>query len=304
MDELTRLIKVTVPGTTRLDLYIKDAASVSRTIARAMIDAGKVIVNSEVQSKYHRTVRHGDDVSYVCKEKPGIEVVPHTIPLDIVHEGVSYIAVNKPAGMLTHPTRFGEQDTLVNAVKALYPSNTIHAINRLDRFTSGIVLVALDKITAEKLASLIVKRKVYKEYACLVHGKINKKGTIDLALSEGGGGAKSREVVEEGGMRAFTEYEPIEVFDTATLLRIIIKTGRTHQIRAHMKFIKHPVIGDPVYGDKGLDDSLFTSGNAPTRQMLHAAVMEFILSPGEKKTIIKARYPADINAALDIVRRK
>lgn len=206
--------------------------------------------------------------------------------------------------MLTHPTKFGETDTLVNAVKDIYPDRTIHAVNRLDKLTSGIVLVALDKKTAGELSDMIEKRLVHKEYSCLVHGRLNKSGRIDLAISEGGNGARLRETVSKGGMSALTFYEPLEICDKATLLKVVIKTGRTHQIRAHMKSIGHPVIGDPVYGDKDKDIALFGSAAAPERQMLHAGFMEFRPHAGAERISIKAPMPEDFLAAIEAAGKK
>jgi 23S rRNA pseudouridine1911/1915/1917 synthase len=293
-----RLLKASVSGTKRLDMYIKEAAAITRKQARAMIDSGLVSVNSEKQKKYHRIIRTGDDISYDIMVKEKEIIKPYETRLDIIYHGDSMIAVNKPAGMLTHPTKFCEENTLVNALKAAYPENTIHAVNRLDRFTSGIVLAALDAKMAAELSGLILKKKVYKEYVCLVHGKINRAGIVDLNLSSGGNGAKTREVVFSGGKQANTTYEPVEIYNCVTFLRIVIKTGRTHQIRAHMKYINHPVVGDPVYGNREMDLKVFGAENAPERQLLHARLMEFVLPLDNKKYSFTAPLPEDIKLAL------
>ncbi len=295
--EKKRLLKASVTGETRLDIYIKEAASIDRKAARALIDSGKVCVNGEVQAKYHRLVRPGDDVSYNMEVKEKQELKPYAAELEILYEDPEMIAVNKPAGMLVHPTKFREHDTLVNAVMAKYGVKTAHPANRLDRETSGIVFVALNSARAQELSTLFEKRQVKKEYLCLVHGKMAKKGEIKIGVSKGGGGIKSRETVEEGGHEAHTIYEPVEVFDHATLLKIVIKTGRTHQIRSHMRFIKHPVIGDTVYGDGGLDEALFGAGKSPGRQMLHSAFTEFTLA-GKEVISVKAPLPKDFEEAI------
>ena len=119
---------------------------------------------------------------------------------------------------------------------------------------------------------------------------------IRIGVSRGGGGVKSREAVKEGGLEAHTLYEPVEIFESATLLKIIIKTGRTHQIRSHMRFIKHPVIGDPVYGEPELDAKLLGE-NRPKRQMLHAGFTEFMLA-GDKKISVEAPLPEDFKEAI------
>jgi len=287
----------------RLDIYLKEASGMSRPRCRKLIDSGGVLVNGVIQRKYHRTVRRGDILEYnrMAKEKNGIK--PFAVRLEIVHKENDLIAVNKPAGMLTHPTKFGETDTLVNGVKEMYPESSVHAVNRLDRDTSGIVAVALGREKAKELSGLIMAGKFRKQYLSLVHGRIVKKGKIEKEISRGGSGARSRRVVEAGGMSALTEYEPAEIYKEATLLKIIIVTGRTHQIRAHMKFIKHPCVGDPVYGDTVLDQGLF-KGEAPKRQMLHAASLSFQTSPGRDSTGINAPLPEDMSKALEYLRER
>ena len=292
----TRLIKVSSGGEKRLDIYLKDAVPVTRNRARAMIDGGRVFVNGEIQSKYHRLVRCGDDVQFDFLVKTGIEINPFEKELEVVYEGNNFIAVNKPAGMIVHPTGYGEQDTLVNAAANMKRGETVHAINRLDRDTTGIVLLAFDKKKAAELAELIKDRNVYKEYTCLVHGRVAGKGNIELEISNGGSGAKCREAVESGGKSAATVYEPKEYYKGATLLKVIIKTGRTHQIRAHMKFIKHPIIGDKTYGDSEADEKLL-GNNAPKRQLLHAGLMEFKLN--KQLISITVPLPEDFKTALE-----
>lgn len=170
-------------------------------------------------------------------------------------------------------------------------------MNRLDRDTSGIVLIALTAEKAGELSGLIMDKAVHKQYLCLVHGSVAKRGRIENQLSTGGSGAKSRNVVKSGGSSALTYYEPVKHFGGATLLKVIIKTGRTHQIRAHMKFIKHPCVGDAVYGDKLLDKKLL-GAEAPKRQMLHAAFLSFTCGAGKEITEITAPMPMDFLGAL------
>jgi 23S rRNA pseudouridine1911/1915/1917 synthase len=292
----TRLIKVSSGGEKRLDIYLKDAVPVTRNRARAMIDSGRVFVNGEIQSKYHRLVRCGDDVQFDFLVKTGIEINPFEKELEVVYEGDNFIAVNKPAGMIVHPTGYGEQDTLVNAAANMKRGDTVHAINRLDRDTTGIVLLAFDKKKAAELAELIKDRNVYKEYTCLVHGRVAGKGNIELEISNGGNGAKCRKAVETGGKSAATVYEPKGYYKGATLLKVIIKTGRTHQIRAHMQFIKHPIIGDKTYGNLEADEKLL-GDNAPKRQLLHAGLMEFKLN--KQLVSITAPLPEDFKTALE-----
>jgi 23S rRNA pseudouridine1911/1915/1917 synthase len=247
-------------------------------------------------------VRPGDVVDFESEIREKPVLMPHKTRLEIIFQDKDLIAVNKQAGMLTHPTKFRETDTLVNAVKELYPERSIHAVNRLDRDTSGIVLIALSAEKAGELSAIIMDRSVHKEYLCLVHGAVIKKGKIENNISKGGRGAKSRNVVKTGGMPAQTYYEPVEHFNGAVLLKIVIKTGRTHQIRVHMKFIKHACVGDPVYGNTDMDKKLFGDA-APKRQMLHAALMSFKDKNGAK-TEIKAGLPDDFIKAIGYIKNK
>ncbi len=282
-----RTVKASLQGEgVRLDNYLKVIASVTRQQARKMIDWGYVTVNGQVQKKYHRIIRDSDDVSYKYYKKIPVEITPFEKKLEIIYQGPGFIAVNKPAGMIVHPTGYRETDTLVNAVKAMYPENTIHAINRLDRDTTGIVLVALNSKTAAALVKLMMKRKIHKEYLCLVHGRLEKKGEITAEIARNGEGRAIRNVVESGGLTAHTIYEPLKINENSTILKVILKTGRTHQIRSHMKHIGHPVVGDKTYGDRALDIKLLGEANLPAGQLLHAYKMEFENIETKKNIII------------------
>lgn len=297
METKRRLVRVSSPSKIRIDNYIKNAAFISRQEARAMIENGRVMVNGAAQTKHHKSLKNGDDVEFdvVVKEKreaPGFES-----ELSVLYTGGGFAAVNKPAGMITHPTRHGEKETLLNAAIAKFKTRSIHIINRLDKDTSGIVLLAFDRKTAGELSHLVKSRQMHKEYVCLVHGVINKPGRIDAEISEGGDGAKSR-TAGRGGKEALSFYEPVSGNKKATLLKVIIKTGRTHQIRAHMKYIGHPIAGDRVYGDPGKDAVFFEGGVLPLGQMLHAAKMEFIFS--DKRVVIESGIPPEFMKKLAV----
>jgi 23S rRNA pseudouridine1911/1915/1917 synthase len=284
----SRLIIAGITGRgTRLDMFIKTTACVTRLKAREMIDQGFVWVNMQVQRKYHRIVKTSDDVRYMYYDRNPVAVVPCDIPLKILYTHKDFIAVNKDAGMLVHPTAHRENNTLANGVKALYPDSTIHVINRLDRETTGIVVVALNKETASVLAKVMTSRSIYKEYLCLVHGRVTHAGEITAQLSKNSRDERIRTVVSTGGQSAHTLYEPVIKNKTTTLLKVVLKTGRTHQIRTHMKHIGHPVVGDKIYGDMALDIKLLGEDNPQPGQILHAYRMEFVMpGTGEKINII------------------
>jgi 23S rRNA pseudouridine1911/1915/1917 synthase len=288
----SRLLKACVTGRgIRLDMFLKNSASVTRLQAREMIDQGFVWVNMQVQRKYHRIIRNSDDVRYMYYDRNPVPVIPCDLPIKVIYTNKDFIAVNKEAGMLVHPTAHRETNTVANCVKALYPENTIHVINRLDRETTGIVVVALNKETANVLAKIMESRDIHKEYLCLVHGTIAHAGEITAELSKDTHKAGIRTVVLSGGQSAHTVFEPVYKNKTTTLLKVILKTGRTHQIRVHMQHIGHPVVGDKIYGDMSLDIKLLGAENPQPGQMLHAHKMEFIM-PGTGERINLSAEPS------------
>jgi 23S rRNA pseudouridine1911/1915/1917 synthase len=291
----SRLLKACVTGDgKRLDIFLKTCAGVTRQHARDMIDQRLVWVNDQVQTKYHRIIRNTDDVRYMYYARNPVDVVPCELPLEIIYKNKDFIAVNKEAGMLVHPTAHRDTNTLANAVKSLYPENTIHVINRLDRETTGIVIVALNKETASVLTKIMTGRGIHKEYLCLVHGRVAAPGEITAMLSKNSSEARFRTVVSTGGQSAHTMYEPVSKNKTTTLLKVILKTGRTHQIRTHMKHIGHPVVGDKTYGDMALDIKLLGSDNPQPGQKLHAYKMEFVLPGTLEKINLTAEPPWDV----------
>lgn len=292
----SRLLKACVAGSgTRLDMFLKTAASVTRLHAREMIDQRLVWVNNQVQTKYHRIIRNTDDVRYMYYARNPVTVTPCDLPIDIIYKNNDFIAVNKEAGMLVHPTAHRDTNTLANAVKSLYPESTIHVINRLDRETTGIVIVALNKETACVLTKIMAGRGIHKEYLCLVHGRVAAAGEITAQLSKNSREARIRTVVAAGGQSAHTLYEPVKKNKTTTLLKVILKTGRTHQIRTHMKHIGHPVVGDKSYGDMALDIKLLGAVNPQPGQMLHAHKMEFVMPGTGGKISLTAKPPFMVN---------
>lgn len=288
MEKRRRLVRVSSACKIRLDNYIKNAASLTRQEAQAMIEAGGVSVNGAVQVKCHKSVKNGDNVEFEEVVKRKREVQGFDGVLDILHSGEGFAAVNKPAGMITHPTKHAERDTLLNAAVAKFKKRGIHIINRLDKETSGIVLLAFDRKTAAELYFLVKSRQVYKEYACVVHGDVNKPGRICAEISGGGGGAKRR-TAGEGGKEAVSFYEPVAGNGKITLLKVVIKTGRTHQIRAHMGYIGHPIAGDRSYGDAKKDEELFKDSEMPAGQLLHASKMEFVHR--DNRVVISSALP-------------
>lgn len=233
-----------------------------------------------------------------------------TLSMEVIYENEDFLAVNKPAGVLVHPTKLKvhqvhkviklkEGGDVVGWVLERYPEikkvgdnpeERPGIIHRLDKDTSGVLLVAKNQKTFEYLKNLFQKHEVKKTYLALVWGVVLKKGTIDVPIGLIAGSTKRTVRTSRGAKMvkdAVTEYEPIKVFKEMTLLRVFPKTGRTHQIRVHLASIGHPIVGDVLYGNKkNIDGGL-------ARQFLHAESIEFTAPKGERLKL-SAEMPKDL----------
>lgn len=208
-----------------------------------------------------------------------LEDQPEDIPLKIVHEDHALIILDKPQGLVVHPAAGHHDGTLVNALLHHAPEleNIPRAglVHRIDKDTSGLLMVAKTIEAHKHLVDQLQARTVHREYLALVQGTLTGGGTIDLPLGRHGHDRK-RFQVREGGKEAVTHYRLAERFDAHTLIRVQLETGRTHQIRVHMAHIQHPLVGDPVYGGrnrlpKGASPGLIDALQGFRRQALHAA---------------------------------
>ena len=206
-----------------------------------------------------------------------INIVPEDISLDIIYEDDYLLVVNKPSGMVVHPAPGNYSGTLVNAL--MYHCNKLSSVNgsirpgivhRIDADTSGLLLVAKNDNVHNDLAKQISDKSVVRKYICLVHGVINEDtATIDAPIGRDSKDRKKMCVTGDNSKDAITHIRVLERYNDATLIECVLETGRTHQIRVHMSYINHPVVNDPVYGYKKLDDKNFG-------QMLHAKEIGFV----------------------------
>lgn len=228
-------------------------------------------------------VLHSGDEIVLNLPQDKNEITPIKGDLNIVYEDEHIIAVDKPFGMPVHPTKVHQEDTLANILKYFQEqkgeSYTFRAVNRLDKDTSGIVLIAKDKYTATAL-----QNKVDKTYIAVCEGVIENSGTIDKPIRLLEGHTVQRTVADDG-KPAVTHYTPLKSDGIHTMLRITLETGRTHQIRCHMASAGHPLAGDDMYG--GSLDYI-------NRQALHCAVVEFIHPITNKQIKIDTKLPEDI----------
>jgi 23S rRNA pseudouridine1911/1915/1917 synthase len=240
-----------------------------------MISNGCILVNDKIV-KTSYLFHIGDNIVINDMEEDSM-IKPENIPLDIVYEDEYMLVVNKPSGMVVHPAPGNYTGTLVNAL--MYYCNKLSSVNgsirpgivhRIDADTSGLLLVAKDDFTHNELARQIGEKSVKRKYLCLVHGVINEDtATIDVPIGRDNRDRKKMAVTGDNSKDAVTNVRVLERYKRATLIECILETGRTHQIRVHMNYIGHPVVNDPVYGQRRMDDESFG-------QMLHAYEIGFV----------------------------
>ncbi len=262
---------------TRLDIFISSLSpDLTRTRVQKLIGEGEARVNGK-PSKSNYKVRKGDRVAVTVPEPEMLEVKAQEIPLDIVYEDQDLIVVNKPQGMVVHPAAGNYSGTLVNAL--LEHCDDLSGINgvirpgivhRIDKDTSGLLVAAKNDRTHLHLAKQIKEHTVARKYIALVHGNITEPaGIIDAPIGRNPRDRKKMAVITRNSKPAVTRYRVLERFGDYTLVECTLETGRTHQIRVHMTYLGHPVVGDPVYG-------LGKNPLGMAGQALHAFLLGFI----------------------------
>jgi 23S rRNA pseudouridine1911/1915/1917 synthase len=307
-------------GKIRIDKYLAShIENASRSKIQKAIEDGCVSVNSKiVKSNY---LVHPDDIIDITlphvEEKP--DILPENIVLDILFEDNYLIVVNKPAGMVTHPAYKNHTGTLVNALLYHIQQNSSSLsqlngferagiVHRLDKNTSGLLVVAKEEDAHRKLAKLFSKHDIEREYWALVWGRFDrKKGIIERSLGRSSRDRK-KVIVRSDGKLAVTEYEVIKEYDFLSLVKLNLRTGRTHQIRVHMHSLGHPVFGDPEYegrkphGVKLTNKIKEQSGTLLElidRQALHAKVLGFIHPVTKEKLRFESELPEDMKRVIE-----
>ena len=276
MTTVFKELTLNIEKSDRLDKVLTAELGISRSTVQSWLKADLVKVNGEfVKSNYK--AQNGDLVTILKKEEEVVTIQPENIPLDIVYEDDVLIVVNKPSGMVVHPSKGHYSGTLVNAL--LYHSNSLSdstseeiyrpgLVHRIDKDTSGLLVIAKNNDVHQKLAQQIAENKMNREYIAIVDGHFaHETGVIDAPLSRHQTNRLKR-VVEKGGKHAVTHFEVLDSFADYSLVSCRLETGRTHQIRAHMEFIKHPIVNDPLYHPKGKNATAFG-------QFLHAKTLSF-----------------------------
>lgn len=289
----------------RLDKYlVGQLQEFSRSRIQALIAAGFVEVNGRAAKKAGQTLESGFDVTIHIPPSAPTDLVAEDIPLDIVFENEDLIVVNKPAGMVVHPAAGHSSGTLVNAVLGYEPDiegiggeERPGVVHRLDKETSGLILLAKNERAHRWLQDQFRLRKVNKTYLALVDGKPpTASGRIEAHIGRDPSHRKRMAIVPESrGREAISEYKTMESFRWHTLLEFHPLTGRTHQIRLHCAFLGCPIVGDEVYGRKKPSLEI-------DRHFLHAYRLKIIL-PGEKETrTFEALLPAELERVLVALR--
>lgn len=257
----------------RADIILMEILKMSRSSVQKRIKNHDILING-LPLKKNYNLKIGDKV-VVSKLKDKEHIQAENIPLDIVYEDEDLLVINKKNGMVVHPAVGNKSKTLVNAL--MYYSKNLSDINgsfrpgivhRIDAYTTGLLMVAKNNKTHEYLADQLKQKKTYRKYIALVHGTISHNtATIDAPIGRDSKDRKKMAVTDENSKNAVTHFKVLERYKAATLIEVTLETGRTHQIRVHMSYIKHPVINDKVYGQKKTIDD--------TGQCLHAAEIGF-----------------------------
>jgi 23S rRNA pseudouridine1911/1915/1917 synthase len=280
----------------RLDRFASERCpELSRTQAQKLISDGYITVNDRA-AKPSLKLAVGDKVDIVVPPAPASPLLPEAIPLNIIYEDDDVIVVDKPAGLAVHPAPGRPGHTLLNAVLSHFPhladiSDSLRPgiVHRLDKDTSGVMLVAKNRVAQTGLINQFKARSIVKAYLVLVRGRLTpERGIIEAAVGRDPRNRKRMAVVH-GGREARTEYQVIKYLGDCSLLEVLPETGRTHQIRVHLAAIGYPVVGDAVYGVKS--DHL-------SRQFLHASRLGFKLPSTGEYVEFNSELPPDLAQAL------
>ena len=284
----------------RIDALLSSNFELSRTKVAADIDAGSVLVNGKLALKSHRVV-FGDKIVYNPIVKEAINPADQVTDIPILFADEDVVVIDKPVGVAVHPSPGWEGPTVIASLNALgHRISTSGAperqgiVHRLDVGTSGVMVVAKSELAYESLKNQFRERTVKKIYHALVHGHPDpSKGTIDAPIDRHPQ-ENYKYAVVNGGKDSVTHYETIEAFAGASLLKIELETGRTHQIRVHMAAIKHPCVGDSMYG---ADPKLATKLELH-RQWLHATQLTLLHPKKGQDVTFNSTYPQDLSSSL------
>ncbi|MCR5447501.1 RluA family pseudouridine synthase [Schwartzia succinivorans] len=290
---------------TRLDVFLSEKQpELSRSHIQKVIESGGALVNGKAE-KSRTKLKEGDTVSFTLPDPVSVDVLPEDIPLDILYEDHDVIVVNKARGMVVHPAAGVYNGTLVNAL--LHHCEDLSGINgavrpgivhRLDKDTSGVMIAAKNDAAHVDLAEQIRVKSAHRVYLAVVCGNIaEESGTIHGAIGRSQKDRQKMAVVLHNGKDATTKFKVLERYGDYTLVECRLLTGRTHQIRVHMAFIGHPVLGDPKYGPKKCPFAI-------EGQALHSKSLTFEHPVSKKEMTFEAPVPEDMQRIIDSLRKR
>ena len=288
----------------RLDAFLASSLDgLTRSQATRLIESGEVAVNGRAVSKSYK-LAGGEGIAVTLPEPEPVEAVPQDIPLDVVYEDADVIVVNKPSGMVVHPAPGHPDGTLVNAL-LYHCAGTLSGIggalrpgivHRIDRDTSGLIIAAKNDAAHQYLSAQLADHTLARTYECIVVGKLREdRGTVDAPIARHPTDRKRMAVVA-GGREAVTHWEVIARYPGYTHVRCRLETGRTHQIRVHMAYIGHPILGDTVYGAKKEVPGL-------TGQCLHAVGLRFLHPRTHEVVELSCPLPEEFTRMLQKIRK-
>ena len=288
----------------RLDAFLASSLDgLTRSQATRLIESGEVAVNGRAVSKSYK-LAGGEDIAVTLPEPEPVEAVPQDIPLDVVYEDADVIVVNKPSGMVVHPAPGHPDGTLVNAL-LYHCAGTLSGVggalrpgivHRIDRDTSGLIIAAKNDAAHQYLSAQLADHTLARTYECIVVGKLREdRGTMDAPIARHPTDRKRMAVVA-GGREAVTHWEVIARYPGYTHVRCRLETGRTHQIRVHMAYIGHPILGDTVYGAKKEVPGL-------TGQCLHAVGLRFLHPRTHEVVELSCPLPEEFTRMLQKIRK-
>ncbi|MCZ8518796.1 MULTISPECIES: RluA family pseudouridine synthase [Paenibacillus] len=293
----------------RIDKFLaemlEDGLDVSRTQLQQWIKDGHVTISGRTVKPNYK-LSEGDRLQLVVPEPQELELTAEDIPLEVVYEDSDVIVVNKPRGMVVHPAPGHYSGTLVNAL--LYHCKDLSGINgimrpgivhRIDKDTSGLLMAAKNDLAHAGLTEQLKAHSATRKYIALVHGNVpHENGTVDAPIGRDPKDRKLYTVTEKNSKHAVTHFIVLERFGDYTLMELKLETGRTHQIRVHMKFIGHPLVGDPQYGPSK------SKGIPMDGQALHAAVLGFDHPRTGESLLFEAPLPDDMNRLLEVLKMR
>jgi 23S rRNA pseudouridine1911/1915/1917 synthase len=307
---MSLLTEIQVEETTdRLDRYLADElADLSRSRVQKLIEQGLVQVNGKVCTSKKAEVREGDRIQVEIPEAQPLELLPENIPLDILYEDDSLLILNKPAGMVVHPSAGHENGTMVNALLAHCPTlpgiNGIQRpgiVHRLDKDTTGAIAIAKTEQAFHHLQAQFRTKTARRDYIAIVYGAPSTdNGTVDQPIGRHPIDRQKMAVIpeEKGGRRAITHWHIKERIGNYTLIHFELETGRTHQIRVHSAFIGHPIVGDQLYGS-GRSIGVNLPGQA-----LHAWRLRLVHPVTQEWVEAIAPIPRSLTTLLEVLRRR